>query len=122
MKKILLVEDEKSTSDIYSQVLKEAGFEVTVADDGQKGLDFAKAGGWDLILLDVMLPKLDGLAILTELVKSPPTVANKKIILLTNLSLDPVVKEALSLGASEAIVKSDTDPGKLLEKVKNLTT
>jgi len=120
MAKILIVEDDKGTRDIYSLVLRQAGYEVDVAENGEMGLFKAKEGGYDLILLDVMLPKMDGIALLGELKKTPPKAANKNIFLLTNLSHDPILKEAISLGARDVILKTDINPGKLTEKVKKI--
>lgn len=118
MAKILLIEDDKGTNEIYSHVLREAGFTVDSATDGYQGLAKAKSGGYDLILLDVMLPKVDGITLLSELKKNPPSNPNKKIIMLTNLSHDTVMKEAKNLGVFASITKSDIDPGQLLEEVK----
>ncbi|KKS95791.1 MAG: chemotaxis response regulator, two-component system, chemotaxis family, response regulator CheY [Microgenomates group bacterium GW2011_GWC1_43_13] len=120
MAKILIVEDDKGTRDIYSSVLGQAGYEVDVAENGEAGLAKAKEGGYDLILLDVMLPKMDGIALLGELKKTPPKAGNKNIFLLTNLSHDPILKEAISLGARDVILKTDINPGKLTEKVKKI--
>ena len=121
MAKILVIEDDKSTRDIYSTVLKNAGYEVEVAGDGELGLFKAKEGGYDLILLDIMLPKVDGLTILSELKKSPPKAKNGKIIVLSNLSHEPVIKQAMDLGASGSLTKSDINPGQLVEEVKKQT-
>jgi DNA-binding response OmpR family regulator len=118
MSKILLVEDDKSTREIYSTVLKNAGYEVEIAEDGETGLSKARDGGYNIILLDVMLPRMDGLTILSELKKVPPKIQNGKIIILSNLSHEPVIKEALKLGASSSLVKSDVNPGQLVEEVK----
>lgn len=120
MAKILIVEDEAGTRQIYEDVLKKEGYEVDAAEDGEAGFNKIKAGGYSVILLDIMLPKKDGLTILTELKKSPPQAQNGPIILLTNLSHDPVIKQALELGAKEAITKSDINPGQLVEKIKKL--
>ena len=120
MSRILLIEDDVNSRDVYVEVLKQAGFEVEIASDGEEGLEKVRKGGWDAILLDVMLPKLDGLGILAERKKSPPEKTNGPILLLTNLSHDPVIKEGLDLGAKDAITKSDITPDKLVEKVKSL--
>lgn len=117
-KKILIVEDDTFTRDVYVEALSDAGFEVTQAADGQIGLDMAKQGGFDLILLDMMLPKIDGLGILRGLKNEVPQKPNGPIILLTNLSHDPILKLAGDLGVTEHIIKSDIDPGQLIEKVK----
>ena len=118
--KILLVEDDTNTLRLYQEILKDAGFVVTPAEDGKEGLAKAKEGGYSLILLDVMLPKIDGLALLTELKKDPPKIENGPIILLTNLAHGPVIKKALNIGAKGYIIKSDVTPDELIEKIKAL--
>jgi two-component system chemotaxis response regulator CheY len=122
MSKILIIEDDKSNREIYASVLKEAGYDIDTAGDGETGLLKAQAGGYDLILLDVMLPRMDGLTVLTELKKTPPKIKNGKIVILSNLSHEPIIKQALTLGANSSIVKSDVNPGQLVEAVKKFLT
>jgi len=119
MKKILIVDDDLYIRELYEEILKEAGFEVTTAVDGQDGFDKIKVGGFDLILLDVMMPKLDGLTVLAKLSQNPPRAKNGPIVLLTNLSHDPVIKEALQKGATAYLIKADLNPDQLVEKVKS---
>ena len=116
--KVLLVEDDPMVREAYEETLRYAGFELTVAVDGEDGLAKAKLGGFNLILLDVMMPKLDGLGMLKKLSEEAADVKNGPVWLLTNLSHDPVVSEAMDLGASGALIKSDIDPGQLIEAVK----
>lgn len=116
--KVLLVEDDAMVREAYEEALRGAGFELTVAVDGEDGLEKAKKGGFNIIFLDVMMPKLDGLGMLKRLGEEPPAIKNGPIWLLTNLSHDPVISQALDLGAAGAIIKSDIDPGQLIEAVK----
>ncbi len=116
--KILLVEDDQLVREVYEEALRGAGFDVEVAADGEQGLAKAKLGGGDLVLLDIMLPKMDGLGILRGLKQEPPPLKNGPILLLTNLSHDPVISQGMELGASAALIKSDIDPGLLIEAVK----
>lgn len=117
-KKILLIEDDQFTRELYLDVFSANGFEMDSAPDGEAGLVKAKEGGYDLILLDVMMPKLDGLGVLKGLKASSPKKTNGPIILLTNLAHDPVVKEALETGAKGYLVKAEYNPDELLEKLK----
>ena len=119
-KKILLVEDDEYTRDIYEEVLKNAGFDVICASDGEQGLNHIKLGGYDLILLDIMMPKMDGVYILRSIKNNPPVAKNGPIVLLTNLTNDPVFNSAygLNVGVRDHLVKSDIDPGELVVKVK----
>lgn len=116
-KRILIVEDDTFTRDVYVEALGDAGYEVIQASDGQLGLDHARQGGFDLILLDMMLPKVDGLGILRGLKNEPSKKPNGPIILLTNLSHDPILRMAQDLGVAETMIKSNIDPGQLVAKV-----
>lgn len=117
-KRLLLIEDDQFTRELYEDVFKGAGFEIESAPDGEMGLTKAREGGYDAILLDVMMPKLDGLGVLKGLKATPPKKANGPILLLTNLAHDPVVKEALATGAKDYLVKADFNPDELVEKIK----
>ncbi len=118
-KKVLIIEDELNIRDVYSQVLREANFEVFEAADGHTGMEMAREGNWDLMLLDIMLPKRDGLEILGE-VKKVDTLKNKPVILLTNLGRDSIVKEGYSLGASGYLIKSEINPDDVVQSVQKL--
>ena len=120
-KKILLVEDDQFTRELYEEVLKDAGFAVDTAVDGVDGLSKMTVGGYNLILLDVMMPKMDGLDVLRELMNNPPKVKNGPVVLLTNLTNDPVIDTAYGLNAKGHLVKSDITPGELVEHVKKYT-
>lgn len=117
-KKVLLIEDDQFTRELYMDVFTNEGFEMDSAPDGEAGLVKAREGGYDLILLDVMMPKLDGLGVLKGLKTTPPTKPNGPILLLTNLAHDPVVQEALATGAKDYLVKAEYNPDELLEKLK----
>lgn len=116
--KILILEDDQYTRDVYQEVLTEAGYEVTTAVDGEEGLVKIREGSYSLILLDMMMPKLDGLGVLTSFKENPPKVSNGPIILLTNLAHDPVINKAVALGAKSFLIKSDLNPDQLVAKVK----
>jgi DNA-binding response OmpR family regulator len=117
-KKILIVEDDQFTRELYQDVFKLAGFAVETATDGDEGLVKLKQGGWNLVLLDIMMPRLDGLQVLKQLKENPPATPNGKIVVLTNLPQDPIVKEALQNGASSCFMKSELNPDELVNKVK----
>lgn len=116
-KKILLIEDDLDTRNLYSDVLKTKGYEVDIASDGEEGLAKARAGRYVLILLDIMLPRIDGLQVLSILKKED---SQRRVAIFTNLSSSDLSEEAKKNGADEFILKSDTDPGKLLEIMKSL--
>ncbi len=120
MAKILLVEDDKDFREIYESILKDAGYEVATASDGEEGLSKASQGGFDLILLDIMLPKRDGLSILSALKSNPPKIPNKSIVVFSNLSHEKALKEAMDLGAKGFLIKTNFTPDVLVAKVKSL--
>ena len=121
-KRILIIDDDASVRTLFHDSLVEEGYEVEVAADGEDGLSHLKQGGYDLVLLDVMLPKMDGIGVLTELQASPAKQKNGKIVLFTSLHDDPAVKEGEKLGANGSVVKSDFTPDILLEKIKTFLT
>lgn len=120
MTKILLVEDDKNAINLYRQILESGGYQVDVAEDGEVGLTKIKEGGHSLVLLDVMIPKMDGLAVLSALKKDPGKNPPGKIILLTNLTHNSILEEAKDLGAAEYIDKTSLNPDQFLEKIKSL--
>ena len=117
MKKILLVEDDKHIRDLYVEILKNGGYEVAVAVDGQEGYESIVKGDYDIVLLDVILPKIDGREILRKLQAENTFPEGKPIVLLTNLSEEAVVKNGEILKYDEYIVKSSITPDVLLERV-----
>lgn len=119
-KKILLVEDETELRELYEMLLKDAGYDVTSKADGKSGLEALEQGGFDLVLLDIMLPFVDGLEILERLSSSKdakqPT---KTIVLLTNLAQDQTIAKALEFGVRGYMIKSDYNPEQLLQSVQD---
>lgn len=117
-KRILVIDDDLYMRELYVEVLKSAGYEVDAAMDGEDGSIKLGQGGYDLALLDMMMPKIDGLGVLNELAKNPPAIKNGPIILLSNLDQERVVDEAVKRGASSYLIKADITPDTLLEAVK----
>jgi len=116
--KILLVEDDKYTRELYEEVIRDEGYRLDTAVNGEEGLAKIMEGGYALICLDVMMPKMDGLDVLRALKDNPPKVKNGPIIILTNLTNDPILNKAYGLDAKDFVVKSDITPGELIEKIK----
>ncbi len=115
--KILLVEDEESLAQMYSTKFTSEGYEVDIANDGYTGLQLAQKNKPDLILLDIILPQMDGFMVLKELKQSAKT---KKIpvIMLTNLGQNEDIKRGKDLGADDYLVKASLTPSELVDKVK----
>ena len=97
-KKILIVEDDQFLREFYQELLTEEGYNIDVAGDGEVGLQKILSGGFDLVLLDIMLPKKDGLQILSELRLQVPKIPNKAVVILNNLVQDSVIMHCFDLG------------------------
>lgn len=119
--KVLLVEDDKMLADMYVTKFSKEGMEIMKADDGVKGLEMAKEHKPDLILLDIIMPKLDGFAVLKEL-KKDPNMSDTHILLLTNLGQSEDVEKGKQLGADDYFIKANHTPAEIVEKVKYLLT
>lgn len=115
-KKILVVEDDNFLREIYMEILEDAGFYVDSAVDGEEGYEKVRQGGWDLILLDIVLPKMDGLTIMRKIKTDASTKPSKALVFLTNLDNDVQIKEALELG-SGYLIKSQLTPDNLLKEI-----
>ncbi len=119
--KILLIEDDKMLADMYITKFSKEGLEVVRAEDGAKGLEIAKKVKPDMILLDIIMPKLDGFAVLREL-KKDPGMGDTHILLLTNLGQSEDVDKGRELGADDYFIKANHTPAEIVEKVKYLLT
>ena len=120
MPRILIVEDEPNMRMGLTDNLEYEGYEVENANNGEDGLKAIINGKFDLIVLDVMMPKMDGLDVLRALKSEPPVVANGPVVLLTNVTHDPVINMAKDLGVKDNLVKSDITPGDLLEYINKM--
>lgn len=115
-KKILVIEDEATLQKALVEVLEQSGYDASSALDGERGLELAKQDLPDLILLDIILPKLDGFDVLKGL-KGDQKTANIPVIILTNLGDVSSVQQALELGANSYLVKADFHLDDVIQKV-----
>jgi DNA-binding response OmpR family regulator len=119
-KKILVVEDDESLRLLYVQILTDARFNVDSAVDGEEAFNKMRAGGYDLVLLDIMLPKVDGLTILEKFkTETKPEIPNKHIVILSNLGQDEAIAKAMASGAEGYLIKSDYTPGQVIDRVNS---
>jgi DNA-binding response OmpR family regulator len=118
-RKILYVEDEPFIASALVRVLEQAGYQVTVAVDGEKGVEVATKELFDLILLDLILPKIDGFEVLRQL-KLNPAMKDVPVIILSNLSAEDDKKKAKDLGAIDFLVKAFANPLDIAGHVKEL--
>lgn len=114
---ILVVEDEAVISRMYEKILTFEGYKVELAADGQEGCDKAKAVKPGLILLDFMMPKLNGLQVLDKL-KADPETANIPVIMLTNLASPQEAEIAAKKGVVKYVIKSEAEPKQIVDIVK----
>lgn len=115
-KHILLVDDDPMLSEMYAERLKTADYLVTVTHDGESGLAAAKEGKPDIILLDIMMPKMNGLEVLKALKEDQET-EKIPVILLTALIQELDKAKGIKSGAVDYYVKSETTPGDLIKRV-----
>jgi DNA-binding response OmpR family regulator len=116
---ILLVEDDTFLAGIYQKKFELEGFKISVADNGEKGLMDAKKKKPDIILLDILLPKLDGFSVLEKLKKDPAT-KMIPVILLTNLGQKDDVQKGLDAGAVDYLIKAHFKPSEIVDKVNEI--
>lgn len=114
---ILLIEDDPLLTKMYKAKFTTEGFNVLVAIDGEEGLKMALESNPDLILLDIMMPKLSGLDLLSKL-REDSRGKDVPVIILTNLTQQKEAQKALDLGAKEFMVKANLTPSQVVERIK----
>lgn len=117
-KKILLVEDDDNLASVYDTRLRAEGFDIKRVPNGEDALVVAQAYRPDLILLDVMMPKVSGFDVL-DILRNTPATANMKIIMLTALSQDSDKQRAQSLGVDDYLVKSQVVIADVVDRIKH---
>jgi len=118
-KQILLVEDDAFLVDIYTTKLNEEGFAVEVAKTGEEALKKLEKIKPDLILLDIVLPGIDGWEILKK-VKADPKLKNIQVVILSNLGRKEEVEKGINLGSVKYLVKANYTPTEVVEEIKLL--
>ena len=117
--KILIIEDEAILQKALQEILLQENYEVVSALDGELGFKMVSSEAPDMILLDLILPKMDGFEVLEALKKDEKT-KEIPIIILTNLGGTEDVQKALVLGATNYVVKADHDLSEIVEKIKGI--
>jgi DNA-binding response OmpR family regulator len=117
--KVLCVEDEQFISDLYTRALVKAGYEVVVEADGQLALEQARSNNFDIILLDLMVPNLTGMEILSRLRKDVPGL-KAKVIITTNLEQHEEAREQLEHQADGYIIKANVTPRELVKFLQTI--
>jgi len=115
--RVLIVEDDQMIASMYKTKFEADGFECLMASDGPKGLEMAKKEKPDLVMLDVMLPQLDGFSILKE-IKGDSKTKNIPVIMLTNLGTEEDKTKGQKMGAIDYLVKASLTPAEISKKIK----
>lgn len=118
-KKILIVEDDKFLRELIARKLTDEGFDIVEAVDGEDGIKKIKETKPDLVLLDLILPSIDGFEVLSR-VKGDASLTSIPIIILSNLGQKEEVEKGLDLGAVDYLIKAHFTPGEIIEKIKNI--
>lgn len=119
MTKILVAEDDKLISGSLCEALKTAGYDAIPAYDGEEAVAKAKENVPDLVLLDIMMPKLDGISVLWE-IKANPTTAGIPVVVLTNIGDVETISKIVEAGAVDYLLKSDQSVDDIIQKVKDV--
>jgi DNA-binding response OmpR family regulator len=120
-KKILCIEDERFISDLYTRALTNAGYDVMVVDDGEIGLHHAVSGDYDIILLDIMLPTMNGVDMLYKMkdpLVTPPL--RSKVIITTNLDQKEDIRKKVEEMADGYLIKAEITPRELVNYVNQV--
>jgi DNA-binding response OmpR family regulator len=119
MIRLLIIEDDNFLMDIYTHVFRKYGYEVEQAYNGQEGIDKANSGKYNLILLDILLPKKNGLEVVQELRLDSSPAKSTPIILLSNLGREDTIREGYARGANGYLLKADLLPKEVVQKVED---
>jgi len=123
MESILLVEDDPFLIDIYTTKIRESGFSVEVAKEGEEAFKKLTGSKFDLLILDIVLPQVDGWEVLERIKNQRAEVKNLeklKIIVLSNLGQKEEVEKGLRLGASKYLIKAHFTPSEVVEEIKEV--
>ena len=116
-KTILIIEDDKFLRDLIARKLTEEGFEISEAVNGEEGIKKIKEGKPDLVLLDLILPGIDGFEVLRK-IKEEPQLARIPVIILSHLGQKEDVEKGMKLGASDYLIKAHFTPAEIIQKIK----
>jgi len=119
-KKILLVEDDPFLIDIYTTRLKEEGYLTEVSTSGEDCLNKLNKEDFDLLILDLILPDINGLEILKKINEKKETFPKLKIIILSNIGDKKGIEEGIRLGADKYLIKAHHTPSDIIKEIKNL--
>lgn len=118
--KILVMEDEVDARDLFQTILTQDGdIDVELVENGQIGLEKMSENKYDMVLLDILMPVMDGITVLKKIREQQDLYGNPKILMLTNIASDSTLKDAKLLQADGYVMKVETEPEELLKVVKS---
>jgi len=120
-KKVLIIEDDKFLRKVLVRKISAEGYQIVEATDGEKGLKSVEEEKPDLVLLDLVLPEMNGFEVLAKIKKNPNHMISKiPVIVLSNLGEEKDIKKGLELGADDYLIKAYFTPGEILKKIENV--
>ena len=117
--KILVIEDDKFLRELISQKLLKEGYDIAEAMDGEKGIEEIKKDAPGLILLDLILPGIDGFEVLAR-IKADPEMSKIPVIILSNLGQKDDIEKGLKMGAADYLIKAHFTPAEIIEKIRSV--
>lgn len=114
---VLIIEDDFFIRDLYQKAFQKAGYTVQVAVDGEQGIEALRNGVFDIVLLDVMMPKITGIEVLKTVRSESFPSHNVPIFLITNLGQNSIIEEAFKLGADGYFLKSQLTPDEIVAEI-----
>lgn len=119
-KKVLIVEDEEGIANAFKkQLTMIAGFEVDIASGGKEGLAKMEANQYDIVLLDLVMPEIDGVEVLKSVTADKPKYHDPKVIILTNVTSDDIKSKVNEYNVKGIYVKTDIEPTQLIEAINS---
>ncbi len=119
--KILIIEDDRFLRELISRKLISENYQICQASDGEEGVRVAKAEKPDLILLDLILPGIDGFEVLGK-IRQAAEVGQTPVIILSNLGQKEDIERGIKLGATDYLIKAHFTPGEIIEKISAILT
>lgn len=119
-KKILIVDDEVDLRMMFKDILGTCGYETDEAEDGIVCLAKLSKEKYDLILLDLMMPKMDGMEALTQIKQNPEKYGTTPVLILTNLTSDVAIKEGFERKADGYLIKTELTPEQVIKEIENV--
>lgn len=118
-KKITVVEDDKFLRELITQKISQEGYDISEAVDGEKGIETIKKEKPDLVLLDLILPGIDGFEVLSR-IKADPDIAETPVIILSNLGQKEDIERGLKIGAKDYMIKAHFTPEEIIKKITDI--